>query len=332
MYLSFFFISFLQFRSKAKASEAAAPPHRAAASGAASNGNSGGHPRGATPSDAASNDDRGAHHEIHAHENDLVQPAVGDPRPAAASTASEGASGPLSRIPECEVMPSTESSTRPPVRCFEYLPEDYSRLSLPDTGISEADQVARTARERFESGPLRRRTEVDAALRRLKVKLGFSEGPETTILACMAKWKEEIFAEWDWVPESGAFLLERTTLTIWEDEARILKKVRANKDRDALTDEAKDTEELVTALLSWCREFLENVDNMKQEMTDLKRELLSSSLRMMKTMEIERELDSVPRDVDQFASEILGLLEEIERHASQHGKRQQKETGLIVIR
>lgn len=323
----------MQFGPEEKASattpqrNAAAATRGATASDATGNGNSGAHPSGAAASSTASS---GTHHEIHADERQ-VQPAVGDPRPAAPATASMEASGPLSQIPEFEVLPSM-SPARPPVLCFEYLPEDYSRLSFPDTGISEADQVAKTARERFESGLLRRKTEVDAALRRLKIKFKFSEGPETTILACMAKWKEEIFMEWDYVPDAGAFLLEHSTVTIWEEEIKILKKVRANKDQDTLMDEAKETEELMTALLTHCRGFLENVDGMKQEMADLKRELLSSSLRMMKTVQIEKELDSVPNDVDRFAGEILGLLEEIERHATRHGKRPTHKTGLISAR
>ena len=234
--------------------------------------------------------------------------------------------------PHSQPEATSTPSLPPPTRCFKYLPEDYTRLSMSPTGITEADQLVVTARDYFESEVLRRKTAIDESLRQFKARLGLSDGPETAILACMTEWKDRVFTQWDYIPDSGAFRLDRGTVSIGSSEVEILCRVRPDKDQDALTAEVNEIQALMSVLLTNCREYLQNVGAMKQRMTDLKHELLVTSLRMMSTMEIEKELDSIHVEVDKFCGEILGLLGEIQSSTStrSHGSRKSA-TGMVHI-
>ena len=218
-----------------------------------------------------------------------------------------------------------------PAGTFSYLPEDYTKLNLPISRNSLADDTAATVKDFFTTEVLERRRTVDSHLKAFKQSLG--KGINDSLPACFVSWKNRVFPGSE-VPKEGCFCI-----SVSNDQASLLQSIRANKPQDSLTPELITTGTHMNNLLAACREFLRQKDDLKRKLKEQNMQLLLYvEVCTRATGTIIEELQGLPTEIDRFADEIHILMKNI--HVALHsygmektrreitGRRTRSQTGV----
>ena len=218
--------------------------------------------------------------------------------------------------------PPPANQDRQPVGIFSYLPEDYTKPKLPISGNSLADDTAATVKEFFTTEILKRRRTIDNHLKEFKLSLG--KDINDPLPACFVAWKNEIFPEWEGVPEEGAFYVEICT----SDEASMLQAIHANKERHFLTQELIMTGTHMNHLLKACLDYLQEKDYLKRTLKEQNMQLLRVEVHTRTTDAISKELQSLPAEIDRFADEIRILMKNISTSLDSYVLKRSGSTGM----
>ena len=178
-------------------------------------------------------------------------------------------------------------------------------------------------KEFFTTEVLKRRRTVDNHLKAFKVSLG--KDINDPLPACFVAWKNEIFPEWEEVPEEGAFYVESCTKS---DEASMLQTIHANKHRDFLTQELIMTGTHMNDLLKTCLDYLQEKDDLKRRLKEQSMQLPRVEVRTRTTDAISKELHSLPAEIDRFAEEICILMKNISTVHDSYVRNRSGSTGI----